>query len=356
MKNTKSIITKYCGISKSRVLCIGSMGKDIFLPVTSGAVVDSDMEQSKVKQFCFRYGGKIHVKDRFNAPGGCACNVSIGLSRLGIDVSSLGNIGDDYDGEWIRKILDSEHVNTRKINVKQGKNSDISVVVVDANEGERTIFVNRDVGEELIIKKQDLDDFDWCFVGSLYGENIRDNVQIIHDKLLNTKLKLVYNPGGKNIKQDVDIVLDLIHHANIIFVNKSEAREIVSKFNLSYTKEEFSDERYLLTILREHMQNDNGIVVVTDGRRGAWVCDGKNMYHTKTINKPVCDATGAGDAFASGFFAAVLYRLPLKKCIVWGSINGDSVVDYYGAQKGLQTCGTIQDRMGLFVVENKKNK
>lgn len=343
-------------IPQKKVLCIGSMGKDIFFPVTSGVVVNSEKEQGEVKQFCFRYGGKVHVEDRFSALGGCACNVSIGLARLGIDVSVFGNIGDDHDGEWIRKTLDSERVNTKKINVVQKGNTDISVIIVDANAGERTIFVNRDVGEKLVIKESDVSEFDWCFVGSLYGEKIKSNMQVIHNILSSTKLKLAYNPGGKNIAQDEDVVLDLIHHASIVFVNKSEAREIVSKFDLPYTEEDLSDEQYLLETLKEHMQDDEGIVVVTDGRLGAWVYDGENTYHTNTIDKPVHDATGAGDAFASGFFAAILYKLSLDKCIVWGSVNSDSVIDYYGAQKGLQTCGIIQDRTELFVVENKKNE
>jgi len=350
------ILNKIMKIPQKKVLCIGSMGKDIFFPVTSGIVVESEKEQNEVKQFCFRYGGKVHVENRFNAPGGCACNVSIGLARLGIDVSALGNIGDDYDGEWIRKTLDSESVNTKKINVVQKGNTDISVIIVDANVGERTIFVNRDVGEKLVIRAKDVSDFDWCFVGSLYGADIENNMKVIHDILAQKKLKLVYNPGGKNIKQDENVVLDLIHHASIVFVNKSEAREIVSKFDLSYTEEELLDEQYLLTTIKEHMQDDEAIVALTDGRRGAWVYDGKNTYHTNTIDKPVHDATGAGDAFASGFFAGVLYELSLDKCIQWGSVNGDSVVDYYGAQKGLQTCGIIQDRTKLFDVENKKKE
>ncbi len=341
---------------QKKVLCIGSMGKDIFFPVNSGTVIDSKEGKNEIKQFCFRYGGKVHVEDRFSALGGCACNVSIGLARLGIDVTAFGNIGNDHDGEWIRKMLDNEHVDVSKIKVVQKSNSDMSVIIVDTNTGERTIFVNRDVGEKLVIKAEDISGFDWCFMGSLYGKDIKKNMQIIHDELSNTKLKLAYNPGGKNIKQDEDIVLDLIHHASIVFVNKIEAREIVSKFDLGYPDKELLDEQYLLLTLREHMKDPKSVVVLTDGRRGAWVYDGNNIYHTNTIDKPVLDATGAGDAFASGFFAGILYELSLDKCIRWGSVNGDRVVDYYGAQKGLQKCDIIQSRTKLFVVENKKIK
>lgn len=340
--------------SKQKVICIGSTGKDIFLPVSSGTVIDSDEKSNPEKKFCFDYGGKVHVEDRFTALGGCACNISVGLARLDIDVSALGNVGDDSDGKWITTTLVDEGVDVKKVQ-NVDNNTDLSVIIVDTNTGERTIFVNRDVGEDLKISSVDIDGFDWCFVGSLYGDAINDNMKVIHEALLKKSIKLAYNPGGKNIIQDKNVVLDLLHHATIVFVNKSEAREIVSKFDLSYNKDNLADEKYLLTIIREHMQVDDGIVILTDGRRGAWVYSGKNVYHTEIIDKQVHDATGAGDAFASGLLAGVLHDLPIEQCVGWGSVNSDAVIDYYGAQKGLKNIAEIKEKINLFEVESKKN-
>ncbi len=340
--------------SNKKVICIGSTGKDIFFPVSSGIVLEIGDKSNKKKQFCFGYGGKVHVEDRFSELGGCACNVSIGLVRLGISVSVLGNVGSDSDGDWIITKLKNENVNTDAIVSVNDSNTDLSIIIVDANAGERTIFVNRDVGERLEIIKEDVEDFDWCFVGSLYGDGMKKNMQIIHDTLLDEKMKLAYNPGGKNIKQDEDVVLDLIHHASLVFVNKSEAREIVSKFDLSYNGNIASEEEYLMITIKKHMLDKQGKVVLTDGLRGAWSFDGQRVYHTNVIDKAVKDSTGAGDAFASGFFAGLLHDLTLEKCMQFGSINGDAVVDYYGAQKGLKTIKDIEKKLELFVVESKK--
>ncbi len=340
--------------SKQKVICIGSTGKDIFLPVSLGTVIDSDEKSNLEKKFCFDYGGKVHVEDRFTTLGGCACNISVGLARLDIDVSALGNVGDDSDSKWITTTLADEGVDVKKVQSIDTKNTDLSVIIVDTNTGERTIFVNRDVGEKLKISSTDINGFDWCFVGSLYGDSINDNMKVIHEALSKKNIKLAYNPGGKNIAQDEGVVLDLLHHANIVFVNKSEARKIVAKFDLSYNKDDLVDEEYLLTIIREHMQVDDGIVILTDGRRGAWVYSDESVYHTEVIDKLVHDATGAGDAFASGVFAGVLHDLPIEQCIGWGSVNSDAVIDYYGAQKGLKNITEIKEKINLFEVENKK--
>lgn len=334
--------------SKQTVLCIGSMGKDVFFPLTSSNVIET---AQGVRRFCFACGEKVHVEDRFSALGGCACNVSIGLSRLGITTYALGNIGDDDEGQWIKMILRKEHVSIDHVRVIPQAKTDLSMIMVDPQTGERTIFVNRDVGEGLVIDQQDLSQAQWCFVGSLYGKNNHHNMQILHHAIGQEAIKLIYNPGGRNIVHDESIVLDLVHHAHIVFVNKTEAQAIVEKFSLQHTTEEFSDEKYLLEILHKHMKNDDGVVVVTDGRRGAWTLGEKGeILHTDIVDKIAQDTTGAGDAFASGFIAAALHGYSRCICMQWGSANSDAVIDHYGAQEGLLSYDIIKERADRFDV------
>ncbi len=339
---------------QNTVLCIGSMGKDIFFPVQSGAVIDTVHDAHMEKQFCFRYGGKVHVEDRFVALGGCACNVSIGLSRLGVAAHAIGNIGDDADGQWVADVLAKESVQTRALRTIAKSKTDISVILVDAHAGERTIFVNRDVGEKLVLTEKDIEGHDWCFIGSLYGDAVQDNMRLVHDAVHKGALRLAYNPGGHNIARDPNVVCDLIHHAHVVFVNKAEAHDIIAHFDLDLEEGDLADEKVLVEILLAHMHSTDSIVVVTDGQRGAWAGNADGIYHTHTIDKDVHDATGAGDAFASGFLGALLRGESIDTCIQYGSANGDAVVDYYGAQKGLLTCGTIKDKLHLFESEKVK--
>lgn len=334
--------------NQQKVLCIGSMGKDVFFPLSSSAV---DVTSDGVRRFCFTCGDKIHVEDRFSALGGCACNVSIGLSRLGISAYAIGNVGEDDEGRWIMDVLHDEHVNRDRVRAVVGAKTDLSMILVDPQTGERTIFVNRDVGEDLILHKQDLEDAAWCFVGSLYGEHVHQNMRVLHESVGSSKIRLIYNPGGRNIMHDETIVLDLVHHSHVVFVNKDEAQSIVDKFTLSETLERRSEEKYLLEILHKHMKDPNGIAVITDGRRGAWTY-GENgeVLHTDTVDKVARDTTGAGDAFASGFIAGLLHGRTRRECMQWGSANSDAVIDFFGAQEGLLGYDIMEERSQRFDV------
>ena len=49
----------------------------------------------------------------------------------------------------------------------------------------------------------------------------------------------------------------------------------------------------------------------------------------------VKDATGAGDAFGSGFLAEYAKVRSFKQSLVFGSANSTSVVSYIGASRGI---------------------
>ncbi|MFZ2199795.1 MAG: PfkB family carbohydrate kinase, partial [Microgenomates group bacterium] len=57
--------------------------------------------------------------------------------------------------------------------------------------------------------------------------------------------------------------------------------------------------------------------------------------------KQVVDTTGAGDAFASGMVAGVLYGKSYDQAVSWGVKNATSVLKYIGAKRGLLKLGEI---------------
>ncbi len=79
--------------------------------------------------------------------------------------------------------------------------------------------------------------------------------------------------------------------------------------------------------------------VITDGSKGAYALDGERVWFMPIYPDPAppVDRTGAGDAFASTFTAAIALGHDVKTALAWGPINSMSVVQYIGAQKGLLT-------------------
>lgn len=339
---------------KHNVICIGSAGRDVFFPTGEGYIVNDGI--STTPQWCFGHGAKIHIEDRFQAPGGCACNVSVGLARLGVPSAAYGVLGADADGDWIRGLLEEDHVDTSFCDVLDEQSSDMSMILVDKGTGERTIFSNRDVGEFLHIKGESIRDFVWAYVGSMYGEHAAENLQILHDEVVAGHIKLGFNPGMHNIETQGQLVWNLMHHAHLVFVNKVEAQKIVSQNVPSYNEEEFNTEVGLLHILAKQTQDD-AIIVLTRGGAGAWVWSHGDICHIAARTQKAIDTTGAGDAFASGFLAAQLHDQDIQTSLTWGAANSHSVIGEYGAQKGLVSIEDIEHASEVFdvsVVEQKK--
>ncbi len=236
--------------------------------------------------------------------------------------------------ENIIKKLAEEKVNIKNIQVDEKSSTDISVIVVDSESGERTILVNRDVGEKLKINSNIFKNYEWCYVGSLYGNDLEYNVEIINDVVKdNSNLKLVYNPGGSNINNNLEDVKSLLFHASLIFVNKSEACRIAKIFDENVSDDILNSEEKLVELIYKYV--GDVIVVLTNGNKGAWGFAGEKIYYENPSEAEILDTTGAGDAFSSGFFSAIIHGYDIEIAMKWGMKNSHNVIRFYGAHEGL---------------------
>ena len=89
-------------------------------------------------------------------PGGKATNASIGLSRLGSDVTFLGKIGNDSFGNNVLGVFKKEGIQTDFIDLDMFIPTETVLVNVDTH-GENTIIVNEDAGVR--VNKKTITDF-----------------------------------------------------------------------------------------------------------------------------------------------------------------------------------------------------
>ncbi len=329
----------------SRVICVGSVAKDVFFPTAGGEFLDTPEDLTAQKKVAFEVGAKYQVEDRFESLGGVAANTSVGLARLGVSVSCYGAIGADDIGAWIRREFEREGVDANLLEEYQKVKSDLSAILVFARDGERTIFYNRDSAERLRVDASKFEDVSWVMMSALNGtweENMR---QVIAGSK-NAGAKLAVNPGQKNMKDNPLSVLEAVGQADILLLNKDEAVELVS--HLSYDTALLNDESFLIRALFKHGAKK---IAMTDGIRGAWGYDGTEFLHvvSKRIEKSV-DATGAGDAFGSAFLAAGISGKSLAESLQWGSVNSAHVVRHYGAIDGLMYLKDIEGHLSDVVI------
>lgn len=317
-----------------KIICVGSTSKDIFFPTDEGVIIETPEDITSKEKIAFELGGKIRVENRYEAVGGVAANVSHGLVRLGHKAYCYSKIGQDEIGDWILEEFGNAKVPTDLLFVDPAVDTDLSVIIVMTQNGERTIFHNRDANEKLEILEEKFREAEWVFVSALNGDWERNLKKILELKE-RLHFSLALNPGQHNIKESAGSVLKAVEVSDVLLLNKDEAIELVMHTKKDLPQDRLDDEMFLLEVLHQHGAK---VIGLTDGKRGAWSFDGKEYWfcpiHTKT---KVIDTTGAGDAFGSGFFSAFLEGLSIEMGLRYGIANSGSVVGEYGAIKGLLT-------------------
>lgn len=318
--------------SSPKVICIGSASKDVFFPTDEALLIDTPDDITAKQKIAFELGGKYRVKDRFEAVGGVAANVACGLSRLGQSVAAYSCVGNDDMGKFILQSLIAEGVQTGLVQELADAKTDLSAIIVMEQNGERTIFHNRDANERLQVDQSKLKGAEWLFVSALNGD-WQQNLSAIVAAKKSSGAKLALNPGQHNIKEDAKRMMELLPEVDVLLLNKDEAIELLLHGDARPTDAELNDERFLLTAL--HTVGAK-MIGMTDGKRGAWGYDGTEYWYCPIhTREAVVDSTGAGDAFGSGFFSALLSGHSLSEALQYGMANSGSVVGFYGAIAGL---------------------
>lgn len=310
----------------ARILSLGSALQDIYLidrddlkPTTIG----NEAIFGKVL-----VGEKVDIDRIHYAVGGGGINSAISFARHGHEAVFMGNIAHDSAGEAIVRALNKEGIDTSYIDYIPGKATGSSVVLLDAGSGERTILTHRGASEKFDnFSAEDLELIqpDWMYVTTLRGD--METLLKFFTKASSMGVKIMFNPGVKEIA-DTKQLTGLLKYVNVLLVNKTEAGQIVPGI--------------LLTELLYHLNGYVPISIITDGAMGGIAGDRESgeiyrfgIYEDVKIR----DATGAGDAFGSGFLAAYASGKSFRKSLVFASANSTTVVSKIGANAGILSNG-----------------
>lgn len=86
------------------------------------------------------------------------------------------------------------------------------------------------------------------------------------------------------------------------------------------------------------------LVILTLGKEGALVSNGRETVKLDTLATQVTDTTGAGDAFWSGFYAALVKGYPVGRALNFGLAVSAYKLQYTGAVVELPILETFQEK------------
>ncbi|MCX8147474.1 MAG: carbohydrate kinase family protein [Candidatus Woesearchaeota archaeon] len=307
------------------VITIGSATVDVFVKTSSEDLIDIKTPSSEEKFTCYPLGSKILITDLQFMTGGGGTNTAVSFSRLGLKTAYLGNIGNDANGKKVIEELKKEKVDFIGTIGKEKTNYSI---ILDSIGHDRTILVYRDASEYLNfdkVKKNKLK-AKWFYFSSMTGKSFDAAVKLMEFAKKNN-IKIAYNPSEYQVREGAKKLKPLLEKTDALVFNRDEASI------LSGLRRDEPIEKIIKTIM--HMGPK--IVVVTDGPNELYCSDGASIYSLMPRRVKIVETTGAGDAFASAFVAALARGQGIEFALRLALVNSESVIQHYGAKNKLLT-------------------
>jgi len=240
-------------------------------------------------------GGKTRIRGALEQGGGQVASALVALARLGHRVRIIGKRGDDPAGERIEREFCAAGVDTAGLITVPGACSQVSIILVPAAGGERTIFVQR--GPEIDLAPADL------APGLLPAAPY---LLLIDGHELEACLVAARHcraQGGR-------VVLDAEYCAPGTAALLPLVDELVADESFpARLLGERADAPESTATLAALLATGAGRVTVTLGARGAVSWDGRRLLRQRAFAVPVVDTTGAGDAFHAGICHGLLAGL-----------------------------------------------
>ncbi|MEI6477845.1 MAG: carbohydrate kinase family protein [bacterium] len=301
------------------MISIGDTMQDVFLEMDpANAHLHTFRKESE--ELCFTFADKIPVKAKHDLIGGNSANAAVAFARLGFKTGFYTHVGDDEQGKRLIADLKGNDVHDDYIVVDEGKESNYNTVI--NLEAERTILIYH-VHRHFVLPK--LEAAKWIYLSSM-GEGFEKIFPDLIKYVDEHKVNLCYQPGTFQLKYGAEKTKALLEKTKIFFVNKEEAE--------LYTGIPKTDN--FRKLLDGILKMGPEIVVITDGRMGAYVSDGREYLWLGIIEKaPRVEATGCGDSFSSAFAAAMASGETLAEALRWGQCEASSVIGKIGPQPGL---------------------
>jgi sugar/nucleoside kinase (ribokinase family) len=307
------------------VISIGDIVTDAFIKLIDDQAVTYKNE--KGKWLAMPFGTKIpfdHVE--IVEAVGNASNAAVAFARLGLKSSFVTNVGADAHGRDMIKALDKQHVDTRFVRINPGKKSNYHYVLWYKDE--RTILIKHEEYDYHWSHLRPAETPEWVYFSSISEHAIEYHDQVADWLEHNPDVKLAFQPGTFQMNAGTERLRRIYQRSQVLILNREEAA-----FVGGGNHEDIHD---LFNKLHELGPQ---VVVITDGPQGAYASDGHNRFSMPLYPDPAppVDRTGAGDAFASTFVAALIKGNSLEGALQWAPINSMNVVQKVGAQEGLLT-------------------
>ena len=313
-----------------RILTMGSATVDVFAHTDRSQMIEIKGMKDEEDFIAYPSGTKILLKKIAFTVGGGGTNTAVSFSRMGIKASFLGKLGDDENADLVMKALKREGVVFRGA---RGRGSTGFSIILDSIAHDRTILAFKGVNDSLKRAdiKRDAFNYPYYYLSSMVGESLKTQMGFVKEVKKKRDALIMYNPSSYIAEKGLKTLGAMLSNIDILCLNLEEAKLLSGESSLS------SAIKTLGSIVP--------LVIVTNGGRAVYAgvfspvrgvdVGEQGFFRAYPRKVRVVEATGAGDAFASGFLSALIHGKDVAGAISVGVVNAESVIQYHGAKNKL---------------------
>jgi sugar/nucleoside kinase (ribokinase family) len=256
--------------------------------------------------------------------GGSAGNTCAVAAALGAKVGFLGKVADDQLGSVFAHDIQAAGVSFPTARLSGGAPTARCLILVSPD-GQRTM--NTFLGACVTFGEADVDEATVAAAAVTYLEGYLYDPPAAQAAF--RRAARLAHASGRKVAISLSDAFCVGRHrdafrafvaeeADILFANESEILSL-------YQTEDFAE-------AVELARKDVAIAALTRSEQGSTIISGDQTVTVKAEPTTVVDTTGAGDAYAAGFLAALTRGLPLAECGRWGSVAAAEVISHFGAR------------------------
>ena len=261
------------------------------------------------------------------AGGGPVATGLVAAQKLGEQSSFIGVLSDDNGGVFLKKDFEKYGVGTDLIEVKSGYRSFASVLWLSADTTARTCVFDKGDLPALVLNDAQIEAIKNAELLMVDGNEMDAAVEAAKIARSNGT-KVLYDCGG--LYEGVERLLALTD----IMIPSEE-------FSLGHTGAETAEEAAKKLYDTYHPE----VVVVTQGKKGGIIYDGKETVSYPIYPAVVVDSNGSGDVFHGAFAAAVCKGYGYLKCCHFSSAVSGLKCTGVGARESVPTFETVKEYM-----------
>ena len=255
--------------------------------------------------------------------GGCAFNIAVGISRMGLQTGVIGTLGDDEEGRSYLQWLRENGVDSTAVTMQEGGGTPISNLYYDPAGTSVCYYWPGASGQPGDADPQNdiLKRADWLVLAVAPAEL---TVRLLDMAEQQSALRIAWSVKADAHAHPPELIMRTLAASSLLFLNRDELR--------------FIGEATGLSTLEEVLSAGPEMVVLTLGAQGSSITTRSGMTLVPAAPvRQVVDTTGSGDAYVSGFLAAYIRGATPPEAAAIGASNAAAVLEQVGSQTGLRT-------------------